>query len=895
MKLYCEKCRNAFAVERSEAQTEAACPVCGESIALPQEDVGPGVVLGDFLIKNVLGNGGMGVVYLAHQLSLDRDVALKVLQNKHSDDQEYVESLYREARAAAKINHPNVVQAYAIGEEDGVFYFAMELVRGNTFKEILKQKGGKLELKEAVKVIRDVSRALSVAWKEQQLVHQDIKPDNIMLDASGFAKLADLGLAKTAGSVSGDDDSNEVLGTPQYISPEQLTGVPTDVRSDIYSLGATFYQFVTGRFAYVASNIGDLPRLHVEGNLEPPKNVNPELPDAINDIIVKMMARQPENRYQTPDELIADLEKYMHDSAAPAAPQAALPGALRMGKPVPGGVPQLKIGGAKPALRPGATPARPMGAKPAALNLPGGKAPSPATGGLALNKPAMQKATSAAKPAAATPAVPKPVAAPAVPKPVAAPAVPKPVATPAVPKPVATPAAPKPVATPAAPKPVATPAAPKPVATPAAVAVKPAAGDKQPAVKPPKDAAPKSAKAEENESNATGVVGKIFKGFFLTIAIILILVITFVATVVVLKKMDKLPKFLSRTERFMSNTAEKAKDKAIELAQAPEVVQETVEAAAVTRPEYLQKVDELIQLSKSDVSGKKLLPAFDEAYPMLRNYQTPEEQQAYERLMQTICASDEELRCVPSRNALRTKYRKKLLDARAAARKKKLEEERQLRLAREQEEANRKSQAELERKRVESAKVAKARYEELKKNVISEGSNLAEAMIKSIVQNNPEFFAEAKAAVENFVKYAIAETMEERALIKKLQDFIKAVPAEMKKLTLLKNRLGAISPNHALYITLEDGAMVLIHSIRPGQITCLLDDGSKRTLLLSDLEEKSRTSFCNGLNKRFKKYISNSAFFIAVLDQFVDDFALKDIPKGFWKNNWEFFAPVLKK
>ena len=163
----------------------------------------------------------MGEVYLARQLSLDRPVALKVLQAKFLNDKEYVESFFREARAAGRISHPNVVQAYAVGEENGIFYFAMEYIRGKTMKEILKQEKT-IEFRKAAKIIREVASALECAWRDEKLVHQDIKPDNIMLDANGFAKLADLGLARVAGINDKEAcEGDEVLGTPQYISPEQ--------------------------------------------------------------------------------------------------------------------------------------------------------------------------------------------------------------------------------------------------------------------------------------------------------------------------------------------------------------------------------------------------------------------------------------------------------------------------------------------------------------------------------------------------------------------------------------------------------------------------------------------------------------------------------------------------
>ncbi len=286
-----------------------ACPACGEKFLRPESSAAPGVVLGDFLILRPLTSGGMGQIFVARQLSLDREVALKVLQEKYSRNPEIAESLLHEARAAAKLNHPNIVQAYAVGRENGVLFFAMELIRGETCKELLKRKK-RLDGFDAAKIILDVARALDAAWNEQKIVHQDIKPENIMLDASGFAKLADLGLARRAGS-DVDDDSDEVMGTPQYISPEQLTGVPTDVRSDIYSLGATFYHLVTGRFPYVAPTTDEIAQMHVEGKLQPPVEVYDHLSCEVNRIILKMMARDIEKRYQSPKELISDLENFI--------------------------------------------------------------------------------------------------------------------------------------------------------------------------------------------------------------------------------------------------------------------------------------------------------------------------------------------------------------------------------------------------------------------------------------------------------------------------------------------------------------------------------------------------------------------------------------------------------
>ena len=356
MKLFCEDCKKTFQVSDEALQAgKAACPVCNREYTLSDESgIFPGRVIGDFVIESTIGKGGMGDIYCARQISLDREVALKILQSRFTDEKEYVEGLFHEARAAAKVSHPNIVQAYAVGEEDGIFYFAMELIRGETFKQII-QREKIIAPDRALKVVREIAGAIDAAWREQRLVHQDIKPDNIMLDSNGFAKLADLGLARKAGvndehAQAGD----EVFGTPQYISPEQLTGVPTDVRSDIYSLGATFYQMVTGRYAYVADTVEEMSHKHVEGNLEPPNTVNPDIPDSVNAIIMKMMARKIDERYQTPQELIKDIDDALKGKS------------ISLKKSPPSLSLKLKRGGVADKKKEKVTPAAPAGVKKAA-------------------------------------------------------------------------------------------------------------------------------------------------------------------------------------------------------------------------------------------------------------------------------------------------------------------------------------------------------------------------------------------------------------------------------------------------------------------------------------------------------------------------------------------------
>lgn len=309
MRFQCPFCRGIVAVNNSQMGEEVQCGHCDEIVTVPNARLATGAVIADFIIMEELGRGGMGVVYLAHQISLDRPAAVKILQESYANNAEFVVNFIKEARSAAKLNHPHIVQAYAVGEDEGIFYFAMEYIDGETMKAVLK-RDKVIPIDKAVTIIQQVAEALDCAWKEQKLVHRDIKPDNIMLTKNGRAKLADLGLSRVAGEADESDDDDEVMGTPQYISPEHLTGAPMDVRSDIYSLGATFYQFVTGRFPYEGASATEIAKKHIEANLIPPMLVNPKVPEPVNQIIVKMMKKNVAERYQDAEELVEDLRMF---------------------------------------------------------------------------------------------------------------------------------------------------------------------------------------------------------------------------------------------------------------------------------------------------------------------------------------------------------------------------------------------------------------------------------------------------------------------------------------------------------------------------------------------------------------------------------------------------------
>ena len=306
VRFQCPHCLGIVAIDDCEVGEAVACGHCGNALAVPSSRFAPGAVIGDFVINKELGAGGMGTVFLAHQVSLDRDVAVKVLHAQFSSDESYIADFIREARAAAALNHPNIVQAYAVGEDTGIYYFAMEYIAGTTLKQVLIH-GGRIVVDRAVAIATEVAEALNFAWTNQSLVHGDIKPDNIILTSDGKIKLADLGLARKV-SEMGEEGPEELFGTPQYISPEQILGEKADVRSDIYSLGATLYYTLTGRFPYSGDTPTQIAIRHLTEPLPPISDIVSDVPPAVEHVVGVMLAKRPDHRYPDAAALVGDLE-----------------------------------------------------------------------------------------------------------------------------------------------------------------------------------------------------------------------------------------------------------------------------------------------------------------------------------------------------------------------------------------------------------------------------------------------------------------------------------------------------------------------------------------------------------------------------------------------------------
>ncbi|MCO6436082.1 MAG: serine/threonine protein kinase [Phycisphaerae bacterium] len=261
-----------------------------------------------FQILSKVGQGAMAVVFKAKQLSLDRVVAIKVLPKRLSENPEFVERFYREGRAAARLNHPHIVQAYDVGESSGYHYFVMEYIDGQTVHELLTD-GRPLAEQDAVRIVRQVAEALAHAHRVG-LIHRDVKPKNVMLTKEGIVKLADMGLAREVNDyVTATAEAGRAYGTPYYISPEQIRGeITIDGRADIYALGATFYHMVAGKVPFDGSSPSAVMHKHLKEQLVPPDHINHSLSSGCGEIIEVMMAKSADERYPSMEEVLMDLE-----------------------------------------------------------------------------------------------------------------------------------------------------------------------------------------------------------------------------------------------------------------------------------------------------------------------------------------------------------------------------------------------------------------------------------------------------------------------------------------------------------------------------------------------------------------------------------------------------------
>lgn len=280
-----------------------------------------GKTIGNYEIQRELGRGGMGYVYKAHEQSLQRVVALKVLPPHLASSPQFVKRFEREARSAARLSHPNIVTVFAVGSEGDYHFIAMEYVKGETVDQIVRERG-KMDPREAVDVIQQVADALAEAHRND-VIHRDIKPQNIMIDQSGRVKVMDFGLAKVMSGGSELTSAGTYLGTPTYMSPEQCQGKDLDSRTDIYSLGIMFYQMITGTLPFTADTPLAVMRKIIDEPMPALTRTVTGVPSDIEYIIEKMAAKNPAARYSTAEDVSADLKAWLRGDSTSVSSEAA--------------------------------------------------------------------------------------------------------------------------------------------------------------------------------------------------------------------------------------------------------------------------------------------------------------------------------------------------------------------------------------------------------------------------------------------------------------------------------------------------------------------------------------------------------------------------------------------
>jgi serine/threonine protein kinase len=279
-------------------------------------------VVGDYTLIKPIGIGGMGEVFMAEQKSMQRIVALKILLPALVNNKSSLERFFREVRTLAKIEHPNIAQAIEAGIEDDVCYFSMTYIKGDDLSSVIKRKT-RLDEIPALKIIRDVAATLDYAWQKHKLIHRDVKPSNIMLSSEGTVKLLDLGISKIYGVDEEELTQRGVMvGSPYYVSPEQAKGEEVDFHADMYSLGATFFQMVTGQPPFDSETTLGIVSKHLCDPVPDPREINPELSEKTAAVIVKMLAKKRYDRFPDWQKIINECNDIIAEkearNAAPA-------------------------------------------------------------------------------------------------------------------------------------------------------------------------------------------------------------------------------------------------------------------------------------------------------------------------------------------------------------------------------------------------------------------------------------------------------------------------------------------------------------------------------------------------------------------------------------------------
>jgi eukaryotic-like serine/threonine-protein kinase len=286
----------------------------------PNADISLGhLFAGRYRIEQILGRGGMGVVYKATDSQLDETVAIKTLPGDvMTRSPEDLERFKREIRLARKITHRNVLRTYDYGEAEGVYFISMEFVRGYTLSELVDEAPKRqMASRATVGIARQICRGLQAAH-EQGIIHRDIKPQNVLIDAKGEVKLMDFGIARMAEAPEAMTQAGLIIGTPHYMSPEQIQGKPLDARSDVYSMGVLIYELLVGRRPFESSSLTGVLTAHITEKAKPAIDQRPDIGRELNAIVMKCLEKEPGARYADAGALLADLDRVPMLTAAAA-------------------------------------------------------------------------------------------------------------------------------------------------------------------------------------------------------------------------------------------------------------------------------------------------------------------------------------------------------------------------------------------------------------------------------------------------------------------------------------------------------------------------------------------------------------------------------------------------